>query len=169
MAWASHTTSPQSGLTPIAGRKTVRSLFDDAERVLEAATDKFTFRSIANDVEIFVGGNYRSDRAIAFPFGEFWSEARDIKGHPSSRGDVEIATMSRVAMAPWSPRMCLRLRSSLIIPPKLFRRRFEDQIIERFLAIRWWDWPDEVRAKCPSELHYEGVEGLLDAAEAMEE
>ena len=54
-------------------------------------------------------------------------------------------------------------------PARVIRGRFEEQIIERFLTIRWWDWPDEVIARYLPLLLNEDVEAFLDAAEAMEE
>ena len=48
------------------------------------------FCSIAAEVQIFLGGTTGSIWATTFPFNNFWPEARDIKGHPASRGDVTI-------------------------------------------------------------------------------
>jgi len=29
------------------------------------------------------------------------------------------------------------------VPARVIRKRFDDHVIERLLAIRWWDWPIE--------------------------
>ena len=50
------------------------------------------FCSIADDVQIFLGGNHRTDWVTTYPFPVFraWHEARGIAGHPATRGDVHI-------------------------------------------------------------------------------
>ena len=50
------------------------------------------FCSIANDVQIFLGGNHRIDWITTYPFSVLnsWPEAKDIKGHPCTKGDVWI-------------------------------------------------------------------------------
>lgn len=51
------------------------------------------FCSIADDVKIFLGGNHRMDWITTYPFSalkEEWPEAKDVKGHPATKGDVVI-------------------------------------------------------------------------------
>ena len=51
------------------------------------------FCSIANEVEIYLGGNHRTDWITTFPFGQIYKSAlgrHDIEGHPATKGDVII-------------------------------------------------------------------------------
>ena len=46
------------------------------------------------------------------------------------------------------------------VPAKIIRKRFDDAIIERLLAIRWWDWSPEKIAKNLDALRQDDVERL---------
>lgn len=51
------------------------------------------FCSIADNVIIFLGGNHREDWITTYPFSgmtHIWSDATNIIGHPSTKGDVII-------------------------------------------------------------------------------
>ena len=48
------------------------------------------FCSIARGVKIYLGGEHRMDWVSTFPFSEFFDEAKDVKGHPASKGDVIV-------------------------------------------------------------------------------
>jgi hypothetical protein len=30
------------------------------------------------------------------------------------------------------------------VPARVVRKRFEDDVVERLLRVRWWDWPEVV-------------------------
>ena len=52
-----------------------------------------SFCSIATSCKIFLGGNHRTDWITTYPFGHIFLDElnnADIKGHPSTKGDVEI-------------------------------------------------------------------------------
>lgn len=49
-----------------------------------------SFCSIAEDVNIFLGGHHRSDWITTFPFPAFISTPEPIEGYAFSRGDVVI-------------------------------------------------------------------------------
>jgi acetyltransferase-like isoleucine patch superfamily enzyme len=53
------------------------------------------FCSIADNVKIFLGGEHRTDWITTFPFSakefnDLFPEAKKIKGHPKTKGDVII-------------------------------------------------------------------------------
>ena len=52
-------------------------------------------------------------------------------------------------------------------PARVVRMRFEEPIAERFLAIRWWDWPDDAIVAHLPLLLSDDVEAFLRAAETM--
>ena len=46
--------------------------------------------SIAEDVQIFLGGEHRTDWATTYPFNVLWPQGQFIQGHPKTKGDVVI-------------------------------------------------------------------------------
>ena len=118
------------------------------------------FCSIAEGVKIFLGGEHRIEWATTFPFSVLWESARDIKGHPKTKGDViigsdvwlgaEAVILSGVTIGDGA---VVGARSVVTndIPPyaivagnpaRMVKKRFDDQTIERLLQVRWWDWED---------------------------
>ena len=123
-----------------------------------------SFCSIADRVEIFLGGNHRTDWVTTFPFPEFpdrWPQAKRITGHPSTNGDVVIGDdvwigsgatiMSGVTVgdgAVIAARSCVAgdVPPYAIVagnPARVLRHRFDPETVERLLEIRWWEWSDE--------------------------
>jgi len=53
-------------------------------------------------------------------------------------------------------------------PAQPIKPRFSQEVVDRLLALRWWDWPDErVRKAVPLMLQSD-IEEFLRAAEAGE-
>ena len=119
------------------------------------------FCSIAKGIEIFLGGDHRSDWATTYPFPALWELAKDIKGHPYSKGNVIIGNdvwigagstiLSGVTVGSGA---VIGARSVVVqdIPPyaivfgnpaKIMRFRFNESTVKDLLRIRWWDWGDE--------------------------
>lgn len=133
------------------------------------------FCSIADNVEIFLGGNHRTDWITTFPFSSFrrW-DAIGIPGHPSTRGDVIVGNDV------WLGSGC-RIHSGVTIgdgaviaaaavvtkdvppyaiaagnPAKTVKYRFSQEQIDQLLKIAWWNWPeDRIRAEIPKLLSTE--------------
>lgn len=51
------------------------------------------------------------------------------------------------------------------VPAKEIRKRFEDQIAEKLLKIKWWDWPDETLEKYGQ--YFENPNALIEMIEKM--
>ena len=145
----------------------------------EGATLKIgKFCSIANDVEIFTGGNHRVDWISTYPFSALVSDfpnAAGIEGHPISKGDVEIGNdvwigrgvtiMSGVKIGDGA---VLGARSliaknvnpyEIVVgnPGRVLKKRFDDDVIKMLLKIAWWDWPyckinEEVKSLCDTNI-----------------
>jgi acetyltransferase-like isoleucine patch superfamily enzyme len=121
-----------------------------------------SFCSLANNINIFLGGNHRTDWITTFPFGHIFQDelgGEDILGHPSTKGDVIIGNdvwigsgvtiMSGIKIgdgAVISANACV-VKDVLpyhIVggnPAKLIKQRFDNEIIDSLLVLKWWDLP----------------------------
>jgi acetyltransferase-like isoleucine patch superfamily enzyme len=126
--------------------------------------------SIADDVEIFLGGNHRIDWVSTYPFPAFgaWPEAKHVGGHPATRGDVAIGNdvwlgsgcviLSGVSIGHGAVVGC-RAVVARDVPPyaivagnpaTVTRMRFDPDTVDRLLASAWWDWePARIRERLP--------------------
>ena len=123
-----------------------------------------SFCSIAGNVNIYLGGNHRTDWITTFPFGHANTEVFDTfdgKGHPSTNGDVTIGNdvwigdnvtiMSGVIIGDG----VVVANNSHVVkdaepysliggnPAKLIKLRFDQSQIDELLRIKWWNWPDQ--------------------------
>lgn len=120
--------------------------------------------SIANNVNIYLGGNHRTDWVTTYPFGHIHQNIFDGfngKGHPSSKGDVIIGNdvwiganstiMSGVTIGDGvvianNSHVVKNIEPYSLVggnPAKLIRYRFSEEQIKNLLEIKWWNWPDE--------------------------
>jgi acetyltransferase-like isoleucine patch superfamily enzyme len=120
------------------------------------------FTSIADEVHILLGGDHPTDWVTTFPLSirlglaGAWQD-----GMPSTKGDVVVGSdvwighgvtiLSGVRIGHGA---IVTARSLVVkdvepyaivggIPAKEIRKRFSARDIERLLAVRWWEWPDE--------------------------
>ena len=143
-----------------------------------------SFCSIAEDVEIFTGGNHRPDWVSTFPFrSRFGLPGAFDDGHPASKGDVVIGhdvwvgrgasilsgvTIGDGAVVGAYAVVTKDVRPYAVVagnPAREIRRRFDDDTIERLITLRWWDWPDErILASVPL-LNSDRMDEFLKASE----
>jgi acetyltransferase-like isoleucine patch superfamily enzyme len=122
------------------------------------------FCSIGDDVNIYLGGNHRTDWVTTYPFGHIHCDIFNTfngVGHPSTKGDViigndvwiakNVTIMSGVTIGDG----CVIANNSHVVknaepysliggnPAKLIKYRFSPEQIEKLLEIKWWYWDDE--------------------------
>lgn len=138
--------------------------------------------SIADNVEIFLGGNHRTDWVSTYPFPVFsqWPEARRIEGHPGTKGDVKIGNdvwlgsgcviLSGVTIGDGAVIGCRTVVTrnvpayAIVVgnPAVIVRMRFDPEQIKRLLESAWWNWhPSLVRERLSLILSSD-VDGFLD-------
>ena len=119
------------------------------------------FCSIATNVNIFLGGNHRTDWVTTYPFNIFFQKNLDIKGHPSSNGGVtigndvwlgrDVTILSGVTIGDGAVVGAGSLVTKNIDdyevwggnPARFIRLRFTEAEIVFLKRIQWWNWPIE--------------------------
>jgi acetyltransferase-like isoleucine patch superfamily enzyme len=127
-----------------------------------AALKVGAFCSLAMNITLFLGGNHRTDWITTFPFGHVFQEelgGEDILGHPSTNGDLLIG--NDVWIGSGATIMSgLNIGDGAVIganacvvkdvppyhivagnPATIIKKRFDDEIIELLLKLKWWDLP----------------------------
>src|SRR3954462_3397346 len=143
--------------------------------------------SIADKVEILLGGDHRLDWVSTFPFAAFpdvWPSAKD-GGYHASRGDVTIGhdvwlgsgamILSGVTIGHGAA-VAARAVVTKDVPPyaivggnpaRVSRARFDAATVARLVAAAWWELPDAAVATLVPLLQSEIVEPLIEAVTAL--
>jgi len=119
--------------------------------------------SIADGVEVFMGGYHRPEWVSMYPFTAFPPFRGNFPGQPHTvgRGDVTIGSdvwlasqctiMSGVTIGHGAV-IAARAVVTRDVPPyaivagnpgRVVKYRFDEETIAEMLAIAWWDWPEE--------------------------
>jgi acetyltransferase-like isoleucine patch superfamily enzyme len=144
--------------------------------------------SIGGKVSIFLGGNHRVDWVSTYPFSKLprvWPEARGIKGHPQSNGDVRIGNDVWIGMGA-SILSGVKVGDGAVIgayslvtrdvpayaivggnPAKLIRYRFPPNIVDRLLETAWWNLPEETVRRVIPFLLQSDAESFLERITAL--
>jgi acetyltransferase-like isoleucine patch superfamily enzyme len=136
--------------------------------------------SIADGVELMVGGNHRPDWVTTYPLRIMLGLPGALEdGHPASKGDIEVGndvwlgsgarvlsgvTIGDGAVIGTRAVVATDVRPYAIVvgnPAREIRRRFPDPLIEALRRIAWWDWPDEVVRERVGELCSPDIEGFV--------
>jgi acetyltransferase-like isoleucine patch superfamily enzyme len=144
------------------------------------------FCSIADNVEIFIGGNHRTDWVTTYPFGHIHQDKFPWhgKGHPATKGDVVIGNdvwigsgatiLSGVNIGDGA---VISAKSVVVKdvpaygivggnPAKLLKMRFTEDQIERLLNNPWWDLPESRINELIPLLCSNDIEALIAAKDA---
>jgi acetyltransferase-like isoleucine patch superfamily enzyme len=121
-----------------------------------------SYGSIADDVQILLGGNHKLDFVTTYPFGAFnnlWPEAMGRNDFAATNGDVTIGhdvwlgsgcmilsgvTIGHGAVVAARAVVTKDVPSYAVVggnPARIIRNRFDDETIAHLLASRWWDLP----------------------------
>lgn len=141
------------------------------------------FCSIAEDVKIFLGGNHRTDWITTYPFMAIfndWKEVENLKGHPSSKGDVVVGndvwigngavilsgvTIGDGAVIGASAVVTKDVNTYSIVvgnPAHEVKKRFSDEIINYLIKLQWWNWPLENIKKNAGLLCSDNIKGIIE-------
>jgi len=144
--------------------------------------------SIADRVEIFLGGNHRVDWATTYPFSALrglWPGAPATEDYHASRGDVNIGhdvwlgsgalilsgvTIGHGAVVAAAAVVTRDVPPYAIVggnPARVIRRRFDDATIASLLEAAWWDLPPAEVAGIVPLLQSERIPDLLAAVRAL--
>lgn len=122
-----------------------------------------SFCSIGDNVEIFLGGNHRTDWVTTYPFGHIHEDVFPWhgEGHPGTKGDVTIGNdvwigsgctiMSGVTIGDGA---VLAAKSVVVKdvpayavvggnPAKVLKYRFSQRQIVSLLGNPWWELPED--------------------------
>ena len=140
------------------------------------------FCSIAAGVQIFLGGNHRTEFVSTYPFAEVWKRPEWSRGSVS-KGDVAIGNDV------WLASRCVVMSGVTIgdgavvgacsvvtknVPPyaivagnpaRIVRKRFSEEQIGDLLRIQWWNWDDRQIESAMPWLMSGDVDGLVSFAE----
>lgn len=117
--------------------------------------------SIANNVEIYLGGNHRADWITTYPFPHFFEEASHISNYEVTNGNVEIGSdvwlcqNSTILSGVKIGHGAIIANGALVTkdvaayeivggnPAKHIRWRFDQPTRELLLQSSWWNWSQE--------------------------
>lgn len=139
--------------------------------------------SISGSVEILPGGNHNPHWISTFPFQIRLGLSGALRdGMPSSRGPVRIGndvwvgrdamilsgvTVGDGAVIGARAVVAKDVRPYAVVvgnPAVEIRRRFDDATVERFLEIKWWEWPERLVLDAARFLNSEDLPSFFDIA-----
>lgn len=138
------------------------------------------FCSLSDRVRVLLGIEHRNDWNTTYPFNAFMEDYAGIEGHPSSKGDIVIGNdvcvgletliMSGVTIGDG----CVIGAGSVVsgeIPPysiaagnpaRVIRKRFPEDVIDKLLEMKWWNWPDDIIYDAVPLLQSNNMEALYE-------
>jgi acetyltransferase-like isoleucine patch superfamily enzyme len=125
------------------------------------------FCSIVKGVTILLGGEHHTEWVTTFPFPVLWRAARQIRGHPKTKGEIIIGndvwigqdalilsgvTIGDGAVIAARAVVTKNIEPYSIVagnPARVIRKRLLEEAIARLLAVAWWAWtPGKSKRRC---------------------
>ncbi len=137
------------------------------------------FCSIAKGVRILLGGEHHMDWVTTYPLDLVLNESGGAVKQPATKGDIVIGndvwigvnsiilsgvTIGDGAVVGAASVVTRDISPYTIVtgnPARPIRKRFEEQVIEVLLSIRWWDWPLEKIKLATPLLMSDDLQGFL--------
>jgi acetyltransferase-like isoleucine patch superfamily enzyme len=144
------------------------------------------FCSISDGVTIFLGGNHRTDWVTTYPFSVLRESAKDLVGHPATKGDVVIGNdvwiaygatiLSGVEIGNGAVIGAQAVVTKSVLPYSIvagnparhIKFRFAEHEIEILQSLAWWDWPEDKLDKAMPLLLSENIAGLKEFSDAYD-
>lgn len=141
-----------------------------------------SYTSIAENVEIFLGGHHRSDWVTTYPFPAMIEEAGQVPDYAVSRGDVVIGsdvwlctnsiilsgvTVGHGAVVAAGAVVSRDVAPYSIVagnPARHIRWRFDPEVCAALLQAAWWEWPELEIRSISALLCSDRIEDFLDYA-----
>lgn len=138
------------------------------------------FCSIGRGVTILLGGEHNLNWCTTYPFGRTFREFSDIEDQHQSKGDVKIGNdvwigsdvkiLSGVTVGDGSviaANACVAKDVSPYtivggVPARLIKNRFDRDIAEKLMEMRWWDWDEGLIYEAIPLLQSSSIDGLYD-------
>ncbi len=139
------------------------------------------YSSIADDVEMLIGGGHPTGWVSTFPFrARLGLEGAYTDGSPEPESDIVVGNdvwigngvrilpgvqIGDGAVVGAHAVVAGDVRPYAIVvgnPAREVRRRFSDDQVERLLRLRWWDWPHEQVLEAVPLLSSDRVDEFLD-------
>jgi chloramphenicol O-acetyltransferase type B len=136
--------------------------------------------SIAENVQIFLGGQHRIDWVSSYPFAVFLPGARHIKNPCGSRGDVVIGsdvwlcanctilsgvTIGHGAVIASGAVVSRNVEPYAVMagnPARNVRWRFDESTRLALLESSWWEWPEDEIRQIVDKLCSNNIVGFID-------
>lgn len=136
--------------------------------------------SVADNVNIMLGGEHRTDWVTTYPLNLYYPEWSTIKGHPSTKGDViigndvwigrDVIVLSGVSIGDGAVVAAGSVVTKNVAPfsivggnpAKHIRFRFPEDVVQTLIRIAWWNWPDEAVSEAVPHLLSDDVAGFID-------
>lgn len=149
-----------------------------------ASLEVGAFCSIGKGVQIFLGGEHRVDWVTTYPFNILWKSGRHLTGHPATKGDIVIGndvwigkdaiilsgvTIGDGAVVGARAVVSKDVQPYAIVvgnPARKIKNRFEDDVVQKLLEIKWWQWDDNKIAAFLPKLLNEDILSFLEAVES---